>query len=276
MSNPCFTVLGILVRPDLVQIDLSVEEVKRNAKKFSAALSVTNQPRAMEAFMRAHHVIAVAAALVIGLGAKQILFPPMKADADMRDVPSPSVNVLQMQRDMDTKSLPALKMNDKAFIFTEEVVTRSRVTDFEPDGFTILVITTCAKWTDLTACHWKTHWGMPRQPLYLRFCMSTMIALRIVALVSNVLFMAYGFVDHLYPVFMLHAILFPVNALRLVQFQHATQTRVQHVLDGRAPIFLTGDKTAHEAALTLSEQNIGALCCSPVVGSFVFFRNAIS
>ena len=70
--------------------------------------------------MRAHHVIAVAAALVIGLGAKQILFPPMKADADMRDVPSPSVNVLQMQRDMDTKSLPALKMNDKAFIFTEE------------------------------------------------------------------------------------------------------------------------------------------------------------
>ena len=53
------------------------------------------------------------------------------------------------------------------------------------------------------------------------FCMSTMIALRIVALVSNVLFIAYGFVDHLYPVFMLHAILFPVNALRVVQLQHA-------------------------------------------------------
>jgi hypothetical protein len=45
------------------------------------------------------------------------------------------------------------------------------------------------------------------------FCMSTMIALRIVALVSNVLFIAYGFVDHLRPVFLLHAILFPVNAL---------------------------------------------------------------
>ena len=71
--------------------------------------------------------------------------------------------------------------------------------------------------------------------------------------------MAYGFVDHLYPVFMLHAILFPVNALRLVQFQHATQTRVQHVLDGRAPISLTGDKTAR-GSLTLNEQNIGALC----------------
>jgi CRP/FNR family transcriptional regulator, cyclic AMP receptor protein len=51
------------------------------------------------------------------------------------------------------------------------------------------------------------------------FCMSTMIPLRILALGSNVLFMAYGYVDHLYPVFILHAILFPVNALRLIQFQ---------------------------------------------------------
>lgn len=50
------------------------------------------------------------------------------------------------------------------------------------------------------------------------FCMSTMIPLRILGLASNVLFMAYGYVDHLYPVFILHAFLFPVNALRLVQF----------------------------------------------------------
>ena len=51
------------------------------------------------------------------------------------------------------------------------------------------------------------------------FCMSTMIPLRVAALGSNVLFMAYGYADHLYPVFVLHAILLPVNALRLVQFQ---------------------------------------------------------
>lgn len=50
------------------------------------------------------------------------------------------------------------------------------------------------------------------------FCMSTMIPLRVVALASNVLFMAYGYADHLYPVLLLHAILLPVNALRLVQF----------------------------------------------------------
>jgi hypothetical protein len=51
------------------------------------------------------------------------------------------------------------------------------------------------------------------------FCMSTMIPLRIMALGSNVLFMAYGYADHLYPVLILHAILLPVNALRLIQFQ---------------------------------------------------------
>jgi CRP-like cAMP-binding protein len=50
------------------------------------------------------------------------------------------------------------------------------------------------------------------------FCMSTMIPLRVMALASNVLFMAYGYADQLYPVFFLHAILLPVNALRLVQF----------------------------------------------------------
>jgi CRP/FNR family transcriptional regulator, cyclic AMP receptor protein len=51
------------------------------------------------------------------------------------------------------------------------------------------------------------------------FCMSTMIPLRILALVSNVLFCSYGYFDHLYPVLALHVILFPVNLLRLVQFQ---------------------------------------------------------
>jgi len=50
------------------------------------------------------------------------------------------------------------------------------------------------------------------------FCMSTMVPLRLIALASNVLFMAYGYADQLYPVFFLHAILLPVNVLRLLQF----------------------------------------------------------
>ena len=51
------------------------------------------------------------------------------------------------------------------------------------------------------------------------FCMSTMIPLRILALASNILFAAYGYFDHLYPVLILHATLFPINFVRLVQFQ---------------------------------------------------------
>lgn len=55
--------------------------------------------------------------------------------------------------------------------------------------------------------------------VFATFCMSTMIPLRIAALVSNVLFLSYGVADHVYPVLILHAVLFPVNLLRLVQFQ---------------------------------------------------------
>jgi hypothetical protein len=72
----------------------------------------------MGAFMRAHHVIAVVAVLVIGLGAKQYLFPPKQADAN---VFSPAaMNVLQMHADINMQQLPKQKMNDKTFVFTEE------------------------------------------------------------------------------------------------------------------------------------------------------------
>jgi CRP/FNR family cyclic AMP-dependent transcriptional regulator len=55
------------------------------------------------------------------------------------------------------------------------------------------------------------------------FCMKTMRPLRIIGLVSNVLFALYGFYDGLYPVLALHLILFPVNLLRLIQFQRLTR-----------------------------------------------------
>jgi CRP-like cAMP-binding protein len=67
--------------------------------------------------------------------------------------------------------------------------------------------------------YWVTLLGYAASATVLAtFCMSTMIPLRVIALASNVLFMAYGYADHLYPVLLLHAILLPVNALRLVQF----------------------------------------------------------
>jgi hypothetical protein len=51
------------------------------------------------------------------------------------------------------------------------------------------------------------------------FCMSTMISLRVLALVSNVLFCAFDAIAHIYPVLILHTILLPVNTLRLVQIR---------------------------------------------------------
>jgi DNA-binding transcriptional ArsR family regulator len=114
------TELGGVVKPYLRQLNQSAYEAKRKVAKVLSAPSITHQPRAMEAFMRAHHVIAVVAVLIIGLGAKQFVFPPNQADANINAVPSASFNVLQMHRDIDIKSLPVQKMNDKAFIFTDE------------------------------------------------------------------------------------------------------------------------------------------------------------
>ena len=114
------TELGRVVKPYLKQLNQSAYEAKRKAAKVLSAPSITHQPRAMEAFMRAHHVIAVVAVLVIGLGAKQFVFPPKQADANINAVSSASMDVLQMHRDIDTKSLPVQKMRDMTFVSDSE------------------------------------------------------------------------------------------------------------------------------------------------------------
>jgi CRP/FNR family transcriptional regulator, cyclic AMP receptor protein len=49
------------------------------------------------------------------------------------------------------------------------------------------------------------------------FCMKNIIPLRLVALTSNVAFLVYGIGLGLAPVWLLHAILLPVNGWRLWQ-----------------------------------------------------------
>ena len=49
------------------------------------------------------------------------------------------------------------------------------------------------------------------------FYMRTMLPLRLVAIVSNVAFIAYACLASLHPVLILHAILLPLNSLRLLQ-----------------------------------------------------------
>lgn len=50
----------------------------------------------------------------------------------------------------------------------------------------------------------------------LTFCMKTMLPLRLVAIASNVVFIAYGAMAELYPVLLLHAILLPINLYQTV------------------------------------------------------------
>ena len=112
------TELGRVVKPCLKQLNQSAYETKRKAAKVLSVPSITHQSRAMEAFMRAHHVIAVVAVLVVGFGAKQFFFPPMKAEADVN--PSISMNILQMHQDKNMQNLPVQKMHDMTFVFDSD------------------------------------------------------------------------------------------------------------------------------------------------------------
>ncbi len=67
-----------------------------------------------------------------------------------------------------------------------------------------------------------------------------MIPLRVFAIVSNVLFCSYGYIDHLYPVLFLHAILFPVNLLRLQHLiRKALHTRQEGESIPRIPPYVS-------------------------------------
>jgi hypothetical protein len=47
------------------------------------------------------------------------------------------------------------------------------------------------------------------------FLMRTMVSLRLVAILSNVLFVAFGYIAKVHPVFFLHMALLPINVWRL-------------------------------------------------------------
>jgi hypothetical protein len=57
------------------------------------------------------------------------------------------------------------------------------------------------------------------------FCMRSMTALRWVAIASNLAFIEYAYLGKLAPVLVLHALLLPVNACRLVQLSSGQARR---------------------------------------------------
>ena len=62
------------------------------------------------------------------------------------------------------------------------------------------------------------------------FLTRTMMPLRIIAIGSNVAFITYGTLLHLYPVLVLHVILLPINAWRLREIFQLVQS-VQDTAD---------------------------------------------
>jgi hypothetical protein len=49
------------------------------------------------------------------------------------------------------------------------------------------------------------------------FCMRDMVALRLMAIVSNLAFVGYAAMTQLQPILLLHAVLLPMNAWRLLE-----------------------------------------------------------
>ncbi len=58
------------------------------------------------------------------------------------------------------------------------------------------------------------------------FCMRSMRALRFVAIASNLAFIAYGFLGDLIPILVLHAMLLPMNIVRLLELDLARTVEI--------------------------------------------------
>src|SRR5512139_417874 len=85
------------------------------------------------------------------------------------------------------------------------------------------------------------------------FYMKTMIPLRSVAIASNVAFISYGYLAGLYPVFLLHVVLLPLNIWRLYQMRKLL-ARVRQAAKGSLSIesmlpFMTKTEVRNGAVL---------------------------
>jgi CRP/FNR family transcriptional regulator, cyclic AMP receptor protein len=89
------------------------------------------------------------------------------------------------------------------------------------------------------------------------FCMSTMIPLRVIAILSNILFSLFGFWTHIYPVMLLHLILFPVNIVRLMQIRYVVRgisQRADLSIEGILPFMVRRRFRAGETLMRKGEQ----------------------
>lgn len=69
--------------------------------------------------------------------------------------------------------------------------------------------------------------------VFLTFCMKTMLALRLIAIASNVAFILYAVAAGLTPILLLHGLLLPLNVIRLIEMQRLV--RVARDAETKAP-----------------------------------------
>jgi len=89
------------------------------------------------------------------------------------------------------------------------------------------------------------------------FCMSTMTPLRVTAILSNILFSLFGLWAHIYPVMLLHLILFPVNIVRLMQIRYVVRgisQRADLSIEGILPFMVRRRFRAGETLMRKGEQ----------------------
>jgi hypothetical protein len=67
--------------------------------------------------MRAHHVIAIVAVILVGVGVKLTFFAAPTAEAESLFVKSVSLDISQMHQ--NTKNLPVQKLHDMSFVFSD-------------------------------------------------------------------------------------------------------------------------------------------------------------
>jgi hypothetical protein len=88
------------------------------AKEFASRMPLAPAFKAFAtkgAVMRVHHVIAVVAVILVGVGVKLTFFGAPTAEADSRSIKSVSVDISQMRQNI--KNLPVQKFHDMTLVF---------------------------------------------------------------------------------------------------------------------------------------------------------------
>ena len=57
--------------------------------------------------------------------------------------------------------------------------------------------------------------------VFATFYVKRILALRLIAICSNVAFILYGFGCHLHPIFILHSLLLPLNLYRIIELKRS-------------------------------------------------------